>query len=91
MEIQAIPVVLDILIGLADLFQEEGNKELALELLAFVTHQTKSGQELQERVMALMPKCEAELSPQTAVRRRERGQAKTLEAVVAKLLDDDLP
>ncbi len=78
MEIRATPVVLDILIGVADLFQREGEHKRALELLAFVVHQTESAQELQDRALALIPKCETEFSPQTVSGLRELGRAKTL-------------
>lgn len=82
MEIQATPVVLDILIGVADLFQREEEHGRALELLAFVVHQTESAQELQDRALVLIPKCETEFSPQTVSGLRELGRAKTLEEAV---------
>ena len=81
MEIRATPVVLDILIGMADLFQREGKHKRALELRAFVIHQTESAQELQDRALALIPKCETEFSPQKVSGLHELRRAKTLEEV----------
>jgi len=82
MDIGAIPVVLDSLIGVADLFQRDGRNGPALELLTFVTHQTESGRELRDRALALVPDCETELPPRTVARHREWGRARTLEEVV---------
>jgi tetratricopeptide (TPR) repeat protein len=89
-EIQAFQVTADILICVANLFQRTGKKERALELLTCVTHQAAGGQERQDRVLALLPECEAELSPQAVARCREQGQAKALETVVKEILDHDL-
>jgi predicted ATPase len=86
-EIQAISVVLDTLIGVADLFQREGKKGSALELLAFVAQQTESGRELQDRARALIPACEMELTPQTVSGPRERSRIRTLQEAVSLALD----
>ncbi|MCP4539355.1 MAG: tetratricopeptide repeat protein [Chloroflexi bacterium] len=87
MEIRAFQVTLDVLIGVANLFLKVGKKERALELLICVTHQAADGQERQDRVLALLPECEAELSPQVVASCRERGRAGTLETVVKEILD----
>ena len=88
MEIRAVQVTLDILIGIANLFLQEGKRERALELLAYVTHQAKSGQERKDRALALIPECEAGLSPQEVARRRKRGQSQTLTEIVAVVMDE---
>ena len=90
LEIRAIPVVLDSLIGVAELFRRVGKNGPALELLTFVAHQTESGRELEGRALALIPDCETDLSPQTASRHREWGRARTLEEAVNLALDDPL-
>jgi predicted ATPase/DNA-binding SARP family transcriptional activator len=83
MEIQASQVALDVLIGIADLFQKEGKKERALELLACVVHQAADSQERKDRALALLPACEAGLSPQVVARCHEGAKARTLAEVVA--------
>jgi tetratricopeptide (TPR) repeat protein len=90
LEIRAIPVVLDSLIGVAELFRRVGKNGPALELLTFVAHQTESGRELEGRALALIPDCETDLSPQTVSRHREWGRARTLEEAVNLTLDDPL-
>jgi tetratricopeptide (TPR) repeat protein len=91
MEIRAIPVVLDSLIGVADLFQRDGKTGLALELLAFVAHQTGSGRELRDHALALMAKCETELPPSTASADRQRRRVGTLEEAVSLALEQPVP
>lgn len=90
MEIRAIPVVLDSLIGVADLFQRGGKHGPALELLTFVAHQTESGRELEGRALALIPECETELPPRRVSKHRERGRARTLEEAVDLTLSNPL-
>ena len=90
-EIRIFYVILDILIGVANLFQEEGHEERALELVAFITSQTVSGQELKDRARSLLSKLETELPPQTVARCRERGEASTLEVILAEILGNNLP
>ena len=89
MEIRTFQVTLDILIGVANLFHKEEKTERALELLAYVIHEAASGQERRDRALALLPECEAELSPQAVAECRERGQSGTLETVVKEILDHD--
>ncbi|MBN1993071.1 MAG: tetratricopeptide repeat protein [Anaerolineae bacterium] len=86
MEIQADQMALDILIGVANLFQQQGKQESALELLAFVIHQSQGSQERKNRAQALVPKCEAGLSPPVITRCRERGESQILAEIVAAVL-----
>jgi predicted ATPase/DNA-binding SARP family transcriptional activator len=88
MEIRAFQVTLDILIGVAGLLNHQGKKARALETLAFVAHQSAGSQELQNRALALMPECEAGLSPQEVAACRERGQNQILAEVVATVLNE---
>jgi predicted ATPase/DNA-binding SARP family transcriptional activator len=86
MEIRADQVVLDILTGVANLFQKQGKQERTLELLAFVLHQSEGSQERKNRAQALVPQCEAGLSPQVITRCRERGENQILAEIVAAVL-----
>ena len=83
MAIRAFQVALDILIGVADLFLQEGKKERALDLLAYVMHQAAEGQERKDRALVLLPACESGLSPQVVASCHERGKARTLTEIVA--------
>lgn len=100
-DIHSPQVMLDILIGVADLFrcqacQDKGKKAYAalavyaLELLACVKHQAACGQECQDRAAGLLPALESALSPQTVATCWRRGQAKTLDATVMEILADHL-
>ena len=88
MEIRAFSVALDILIGVADLFKQQGQKERALELLAFVICQSADSQERKNRALALLPVCEAGLSPQVVRKCKERGQNQILAEIVAMVWDE---
>jgi predicted ATPase/DNA-binding SARP family transcriptional activator len=88
MEIRAFQMALDILIGVARLLKQQGKKVRALELLAFVAHQSAGSQERKNRALALLPECEAGLSPQEVTRCKERGQNQMLAEVVATVLNE---
>ena len=91
LDIKAIPVVLDSLIGTADLLQKVGKPESALELLSCAARQAERGRELRDRALALVPNCEAELTPQAALRHQERGSARPLEESVGLALSTKIP
>jgi predicted ATPase/DNA-binding SARP family transcriptional activator len=91
MEIRAFQVALDILIGVANLFLQEGKKERALELLVYVTHQAGESQERQDRALALLPECEAGLSPQAVARCHEQGKNQTLADIMATVVMKQRP
>ncbi len=87
MEIQVFQVALDILMGIATLFQQQGERERALELLAFVIHQSEGSQERKNRAGAIFAQGEAGLCPQAAAKCRERGEKQTLVETVAMVLE----
>ena len=86
MEIQAHQVALDILIGVANLFLQEGKKELALELLVCVMRQAGESQECQSHILNLLPACEAGLTPQAVARCHARAKSQTLADIVARVM-----
>ncbi len=97
-------VILDVLISMADLFhqsqefqesQDKGKKAYAalayaLELLACVKHQATCGQECQDRAAGLLPALVSALPPAMVAACWQRGQAKTLDAMVTEILADHL-
>jgi hypothetical protein len=89
-EMQALNPALDVLIGVAQLFEKEGKRERAAELLAFILFQTP-GKELKTRVGDLLSKVEEGLSPDVAAKCRERGRAEPLETLVASLVKNRTP
>lgn len=84
LEIQAVPLLLDALAGLALLMITEGNsdQEFVLELLALILNHPASSQDTRDRAARLL----AELEPQLPVQAQLGQPAKTLEALVVKLL-----
>jgi len=90
MEIEAVPVVLDSLIALAELFQAQGSPGPALELLTFVTCQAESGRELQDRARALMAACGSERVLETASGPLESGGLRSLDEAVDSALSHTL-
>jgi predicted ATPase/DNA-binding SARP family transcriptional activator len=88
LEIQALHLVRYVLVGVAELENQRGERERALELLSFVLHQGVGEQELRDQAHNLRSKLEAALSPQAVAQCQQRGQARTLEAVVAGVLGE---
>lgn len=71
--IQATQVALDVLVGAANLFNKEGKRKRALELLAFVLHHTAGGQELKDCAESLFAELAAGLPPDTVALCHERA------------------
>jgi tetratricopeptide (TPR) repeat protein len=88
LDIQALHLVRYALVGVAELWGQQGEHERALELLSFVLHQNIDEQELKDQATHLRSELVSALSLQVVARCCQRGQAKTLEAVVANVLAD---
>jgi hypothetical protein len=86
MEIGSLWMALDGLVGLARLLTAsdpgEAAAEQAVELLALVLHHPTSSQEAKDRAAPLLTELEGRLSPAVAAAAKERGQARSLQAVV---------
>lgn len=90
MEVRAIPLVLDILIGLVDLDVRSGEVQRALEFSIFVMNHTSSTQEAKDRADRLAAQAEDQLTrPQTKIS-RDRANKQSLEAIVAEILGEEL-
>jgi tetratricopeptide (TPR) repeat protein len=87
MEVQAVPAILDTLVGLAGVQAKEGAMEQALELLTHILSHPASSREMKDRAERLRTELEGQLSPQQIEAARSRAQAKTFEAIVAEILD----
>ena len=90
MEIQALPLTLEVLTSVARLFGGEEKSERAVELLTFVLHQTKGGQEVKDRAAGLLAELEAGLPPEVVARCHARGREKTLDNISAEILSASL-
>jgi len=85
LEVQAIPLVLDALIGLAFLAAQAGQVEQAMELVTCVSCHPASTQETKDRAGQLAAELETELPAQQI--EVVQAQAKSLESMVRKLLN----
>jgi predicted ATPase/DNA-binding SARP family transcriptional activator len=89
MEIGALAVVLDSLVGLATLLAasdpREAAAEQAVELLAFVLAHPSSTQETKDQATALSTELEGRLSPTAMAAAKARGRTHNLQDVVPEL------
>lgn len=87
-EIRATPRVLDILVGMATLLAEEGEKEQAVELLTVACHHSASDKRTRDKAKPLLSELASELSPQAIATAQESGKARKLKEVVAEILGE---
>jgi hypothetical protein len=83
--VQALPLALDALIGLAYLQARSGEDEQALEMLLCVSHHTASTQDAKDRADNLRAELEGQLTP--AQIEEVSAQVKTFEALVEAILE----
>ena len=76
------------LVGIAVLMSAEGQKERALEVLAFAAHHPICWQWVRDRTAPLIAELEAELPSEVVAAAKARGRARDLDATVAELLDE---
>ena len=84
----AIPIALEILGGLAELFHENGRTPLALEILACIQAHPALIEETERLLAASMAEMVAELSEETAVLAQAAGSARSVEALIADLVSE---
>jgi predicted ATPase/transcriptional regulator with XRE-family HTH domain len=85
MEVQAIPLALDALIGLAYLQARAGRAERALEYSIGVLHHPAGAQEAKNRAKCLRAELEIQLSPRQI--EAVQAQPKTFEMIVKEIRD----
>ena len=86
-EAQAVPLVLEALIGLAHLQAQAGDAERALELSMCVLSHTASTQQAKDRAERLRLDLESRLTPQQIETARARQRANAFETIVNGVLD----
>ena len=85
-EIQAVPVELDVLVGLAAIMRQAGEKPgRVCELLGLIQHHPASTGAAKDRAKHLLAELEPRF-PAQARAARERAPARTFEAIVEELL-----
>ena len=85
-EVQAVSVALDTLVGLAAVQAKEWATEHALELLTYVLGHPSSSRQTKDRAERLRAELESQLSPQQIAAAQVRAQDRTFEAIVAEIL-----
>jgi hypothetical protein len=90
LDIQAMPGMMDALVGLASLLINSGDagREQALEILALVLSHPASSRDNQDRSARLLAELEPQLPAETVKAVRTRERTKTLEIVVKEVLGE---
>lgn len=89
MEIRVMSLVLDILVGLADLDARSGEAQRALELAIFAMNHASSTQMAKDRADLLKTQVEAQLASHQIQKAKERAKTQTLETIVAEVLGEE--
>jgi tetratricopeptide (TPR) repeat protein len=90
MEVQAIPLAMDVLTGLAYLQAQAGEAEQALELAICVLCHPASTQEAKERAEQLVAELETQLMSEQLEAVQARAQVTSFEALVTEFLATEL-
>jgi len=86
MEIEVIPLVLDILLGIAELSAEEGDSQLAFALVTFSLNHNGTEKQTQEKGIKLKTKLETELLLDKAQDFQTIDKTTSLQEVVNQLI-----
>jgi tetratricopeptide (TPR) repeat protein len=89
-EIGAIPLVLEVLVGMAVLLTsgDPADQERAAELFVFVHHHAAGDQLTRERAARRLAGLASQLPPEVMAEAQERGETRELEMLVAEMLAD---
>ncbi len=85
-ELQAVPLVLEVLTGIARLLSREGRSGKALEVLAVVLHHPASDRETRERAEHLRTDLQTALPPEAVAASLARGAEREIEQVLEEFL-----
>lgn len=92
-DIQAVPLGLEVLIGIATLLMKERELQRAAELLALISHHPASDKQTQDRAEQLLSELESQIPPQMIAEAREKGKTSEFGEIVETtltLLESDL-
>jgi hypothetical protein len=85
-EANSIPIAMDSLLGLAQLYLQDGEPERVLELSYYIRNHPSSTQATKDRASALWAELETQLTPTQIEATQAQAAEKTLELVVRNLL-----
>jgi predicted ATPase/DNA-binding SARP family transcriptional activator len=77
-DLQAVDLIIEDLIGIATLLSQEGEKLHAVELVACTLHHPAIAGKAKERAEQLLSELESQLAPQTFAAAADRGRAKDI-------------
>ena len=89
MQAQHVPLILDALTGLAQLLIHNGEQIHALELMVFILYHSTARQESKDRISGSYTELVANLPPEVTATAQAQGQERTLEDVLAEILEPD--
>lgn len=84
-ELELLPVVVDLLCGIAELLAESGQTETALEMLAFVSQHPAADRQTASKAQALLENLSATLPADLSAAAQARGRQAQIEALLEKL------
>jgi hypothetical protein len=79
-------VVLDVLVGMAQLAEKRDDNERAAELLAYVAQHSASSAQTRNRAQQLLAGLSSQLSPEAIATARERSKDRDIEEVTGRAL-----
>lgn len=86
LDIDFVSLMLDIIIGLADLLLQTGRPERGTELLGLVLHHPATGHETKERANRCLSRHKSNVDPELLGNATQQGQPGNLQTVAASLL-----
>ena len=86
-EAAAVPVVPEVLVGMAKLASKTGQNERAADLLAFVVQHPTSSLQTRKKAERLLAELGSRLPPEAIATAQERSKGKKLEEVTDQLLE----
>ncbi|MBN1666515.1 MAG: tetratricopeptide repeat protein, partial [Anaerolineales bacterium] len=84
-ELELLPVVVDLLCGIAELLAESAQTETALELLAFAGQHPAADRQTAAKAQGLLESLSAALPPELAAAAQARGRQQELEQILARV------
>ena len=91
LEVQALPIAMEALVGIATLLTRRGYHERAVELLGFAEAQDVTDKETKDRCSHLLTELESKVASETFAAARDSAATLRLESVIAQVLGESNP
>ena len=88
MDLQAPPLMLDILLCTSELLAAQGKSERAVEISTMSLHHPASSKEVLDRTKELLDALKSKVPPKIFAASQKRGKARALDEVVTEILQD---